>query len=98
MHKAHLKYKKTKLLNLGNPLDSPINNKYDFFIINPAYNEKQYLIQTLNSIDNQVNYYKLLVIVVINNQFFNFFVIRFFYPIYIYTTFFHSSEKCHLSF
>ena len=68
MHKAHLKYRKTKLLNLGNPLDSPINNKYDFFIIIPAYNEKRYLFQTLSSIDHQVNCYKLLVIVVINNS------------------------------
>ena len=47
----------------------PIRKKYEYFIIIPAFSEKDYIKKTLKSISNQNQLIlnKLLVIVVINN-------------------------------
>ena len=65
------KYKKNNILNnYGMPNNSPIKKLYDFFIIIPAYKEKNYIENTLESIADQKQSLlnRTLIVIVINNS------------------------------
>ncbi len=69
-NKTLIKYQKNKINFYGSPNRTPQNQQYDFFIIIPAYSEYDYIDNTLFSINEQIDidFKKLLVIVVINNS------------------------------
>ena len=69
-NKTLIKYQKNKINFHGMPNRLPQNPQYDFFIIIPAYSEYDYIDNTLFSINEQINinFKKLLVIVIINNS------------------------------
>ena len=69
-NKTLIKYQKNKIHFHGEPNKIPHNQRYDFFIIIPAYSEYEYIDNTLFSINDQIDidFNKLLVIVIINNS------------------------------
>ena len=69
-HTLYKYYKKRIFNGLTKPHKTPFKNIYKYFFIIPAYAEKLYIEQTLDSIDNQnrILLDETLVIIVINNS------------------------------
>ena len=69
-NKTLQKYINNKKIYFGKAHKRPSKAAYQFFIIIPAYSEKEYIFKTLQSIDNQniLLLKKLLVVIIINNS------------------------------